>query len=72
MWRQLRKICMLELFTVRRMEASQAVRAEEMNYMIRSDCSNLLSYSLLVLKGMISLGVSLLIGRKLDFSSFGP
>lgn len=34
-WRNLRKICMLELFTQRRMEASQGVRDEEMRYMIR-------------------------------------
>lgn len=61
---------MLELFTVRRMEASQAVRAEEMNFMIRSDCSNPLSYTPLVLKRIIYLGVSLLIGRKLNLSSF--
>ncbi|KAG0624183.1 hypothetical protein M758_3G229800 [Ceratodon purpureus] len=35
-WRNLRKICMLEIFTQRRMEASQGVREVEMRYMIRS------------------------------------
>jgi hypothetical protein len=39
-WRNLRKICMLELFTQRRMEASQAVRDEEMRYMIRQELTN--------------------------------
>jgi len=38
-WRNLRKICMLELFTQRRMEASQGVRDEEMRYMIRYSIS---------------------------------
>jgi hypothetical protein len=34
MWRQLRKIATLEIFTTKRLEASHGVRAEEMQQMI--------------------------------------
>lgn len=35
-WRQMRKICVLELFTARRIESFQSLREEELSAMIRS------------------------------------
>ncbi|KAG0621476.1 hypothetical protein M758_3G022900 [Ceratodon purpureus] len=40
MWRLLRKIATLELFTAKRLEASHALREEEMQHMIRSIMQN--------------------------------